>query len=515
MNIRQRIIQILEKLGFIRPKYQTAYCDYEYYEAVLLDKFIMIWAGTLYGTEPELRNLCYCNLLNAFLEKSEESYADRRAILFKYISNIYNPFDKTGKVDKNRTINKHKRTLPISSIINNILIKLCTIYDNEPTRTFDDDEIKSKIINSILYNLKFDEFMDRNYQRAKVLPCIAVMPYAVNDKLKLMYFTPDKFRAKFSNGELVEFCYPTFNTATKQYEFKVLLPNIIETRNSEWELISSEKNQYKEIPVVILTLNDSGATPFSGGWLELVEEQLKLNKIEFDVMLDESYNACPAKEAVNVDLDDIDISPDSVIKITDKAPPELGGGTAGIRFIEATPQFSEIEDYRILKQQQMYINVGIPQSWISGETATPTGVARMLELIPLYEIRRQDINYITNFENRLLKLMQKVAEMNTNINFPKFDSVSIYYPTEKIRLEPSDEYEFDKTQLRDGIITIKEFYDKWSTSSKNLTEEKIIELIKQNKENAKLLNAPKPEIKTLDTELDEQEEKIDDQINME
>lgn len=457
---------------FIRNTYETVQYQRPYYYNAFNSLVLNFWKGTEYEyNHYEIRNLCYYKALTSFYYAMPEDLINRRELLYHYLVNEF-------KASEQGTLQRFRTTLPINENINRILFNYCTAYNETPSREFsDNEEIYESLYNEINSQLK------DAYSIGKLCGLVAVRPYFIDGKFKLKIIAPDNFRVKLSetnNFEPEEIIYIDYDingniihqTWNKDFYFTTdLNGSLIGTMNP---------NPYNEIPFVFLRLENSNGF-WTSGMYNLVENRLRLNKLLFLADLNASFNSSPVKIGINIPDSQMDLMPDKIISATNVTQGDGMLLPPSLEFINPIPQYDSIYNYAKEIEKDNYIALGFPNSMFDAQSGTISGISRVIERQELIEMRQADINYLIEFEKRLLTKIALIATTDGAYNLPLTTTLNIDFGDERIYLEPDIEYEFDKKKMQDGVIAPMKFFQKWGGIDTTMTEQEAVKLIQERK----------------------------------
>ncbi len=482
MNIRPLIITFLKRLGLLDSFFSNAYPKTEYYVAAFEQNFKDAWECTPFGSDVSLRDLSYYRSLTCFYNENEEDYVDRRALFYTYLKNEYNTLNKEQTLeDPLKTLNRYKQTLPIDSNVKQIMRRITKLYDERPAREFTtkNDALQTDLTQ--LYNeMQFDSFIKNVYQLTKYVGWVAVRQRWIEDKPIMLVKTPDQFRIKkdpLDDTKIIEFWEVAifeqkfaFRVWTEKERWFAVPEKHIVKANS-FKIKNVENNSYGRIPYVFLWLH--------GGRLDLNENQLKLNRTQWQADLNASYNANPIKMGVNLEQAKITGAVDEMILVKDIIQPREGDPALPyIEYFQPETAYTELmlaHDNRLARIQRQE---GIPNSIIEGDKSPPSGISRLLEMNELIERKREDEPILIEFEKNIADLVIIISNIDASKGFGDID-FNITYSTEPIVIEPEAEYDFDKRKMNDLTLDTNEFYIKNGGISNDSTFKETKEILEK------------------------------------
>jgi hypothetical protein len=485
-----------------------------FYESVFFNEYQQLWAGTGFEkNDYEMRNLCYYRALAAFYSQRNEDINDRRALLYSYLENEYNT------IDANSTINRYKKTLPIDSLIPQIMKRKTILYDESPARSFyDNNENSEQILNEIYNQANIDSILKYTYSLAKYLGLVLIMPIIKDETLKIRILTPDKFRVNTeqeNNDIITELWYNNYDPTQEKYYHIQIMPDVINYTDLKGKPYiptgftnSTIPNEYGVIPAVLMRFGIAEDI-YTQGEYQMFESQLIQNKLKFQSLLDAAYNASPIKLGRNLPQNTFSVAPDQMLLIPDLA---VNDQEPSLEFIQGNPQFLPVDEYRHMLSEEVQRNQGIPYSMINGDTNPPSGISRLLEMQELLEQRAEDIPKLTNFEGELARMIRVIINNDLGYNLPELQ-FSVTFSDVRIQTEVDVEYNHDTMLYNNYLLDPAEYIKKWGNVPESATVDEVAAIIKQRKEDYDKINLSAGEIidneeDTFANEIEQQEENL-------
>lgn len=434
----------------------------KYYLKTFKEYYREIWKNykKVSMDEAEIESLSFYATMDAFVNNTYEDIEARRELLYHYS----NEFDRDG------TINDNRHKLPIDTVIDRALNLMCVAYDKAPKRLFSEKkniqdayiEIYEKAyVNSILQNI---------YKLAVLHNLVAVRPInTVDGDIDLLYFTPSQMRLWTKDNQVSKIAYVLYDSETKDNVAEVWTNESVEryTKNG----VAEERNPYGQLPFAILNLGNSTEI-YTSGMFGLVESNLYINEITYLARLNSIYNGSPIKIARNLGSGKLELGPDKILYADGSHEHEH---IPTIDYLTPPPEYENLYDYSLQLQKSEMNKLGVPYSILDNDNNNLlSGISRMIERSELTEKRNSHIPKLQKFER---ELANKISIINP-VRDLKPENFKVQFQEENLYLEPSQEYELDKQKLRDGLISIEQFLDKYSDTDDIETIKKRINQIK-------------------------------------
>jgi hypothetical protein len=458
-----------------------------YYAQAFAGEFDVIWGDTPYA--PEIENMTYLRAITAFVGEASTDIEARRQLLYYYASE----FKKSSKDD---SINRYYNQLPIKSILKRFLNEVCTSYSKPITRVFADangreyNETFERYYNDFNTTLKTAYKIARGCGVAAVRP--VVIPTSDGYRVRLQALYPDEFRVKTHtyDATLVEsICYPVASakqgnvktytrsndTTPLQFEFVEFTSDAVNRYDSKFQLLQTEPNPYARIPFVFLRLDD-GEGFYGKQEFDLVEGSLNANKLQFQSNVSIAFTSSPLWLALNMgaSADNIIFSPDAIHAIDGVTPEDF---PPQIEAVRPDSPFRDLEELQAERTANALKNAGLPSSVVEGGTVL-SGVSRMIERLPLTKMQEEDENRLQAFENELLQALMRVLAVDARAIMPSQPiTVSVQFDKESLIDSPKDSYELDRQKFTDGVLSPREFFNRYSTTQV-ITDEEAISMMR-------------------------------------
>lgn len=238
------------------------------------------------------------------------------------------------------------------------------------------------------------------------------------------------------------------------------LPEGIE--DGDLEPIKSRPNPYGRIPFVVMRLAEPNSyDTFSGGLLWLAEECIRANATQWNAEMSEHYDSHGHWVTINMKLDG------TVPRFGVGGYSSVEGADAGdmlppsITNIPAGGQYTNLSEQRRNQIKDALRLAELPESEIVEQSGNPpSGVSRILERMPLIELRRQDIETLRFFEQEFWDMLIRVRNVDTagfEEPLPEGLKVSVTFADESMILEPKDEVELAKARFDAGLISASQY----------------------------------------------------------
>jgi len=500
----------------------------EYYVDAFKTEFESLWAGTEFSrSDIDMNRMCYYRALNCYFGSEQADIIDRRNLMFYYLKNIYGIDRQTS------TLNKHRSILPVDSIVARTLKRVCKLYDQKPDRIFGNGTAQD-IMADIYNDAKIDRILMDGYLLAKLNGIVGMMPYFVNGELHIRTFTPDQFSIKQKEGSLFdvsEFWYPVYNMNEKAFIFRVWTDEErIEYKyekntysaGTAIKILSREPNPYGRIPVVFWRLG-GGKGFFSGGLFEMVETNIKINKLSWQADLQVDYNSSPTRLATNIPESEITGAVDEIIALKNVGKADYELAAPDLRYISPSPLFDAIDEYKRDRKFELQRDLGVPASLIEGDSNPPSGISRLLEMQEPLEMKFEDLPASEKFEEQLADIIRIVSNIDNGTNIGEL-TFHIDYPDEALVIEPDVEYQMDKEKVKDLNMDALAFLKKWGSINDGADINEAKRIIDERRSNYEVLGlfgiaAEEEEVvdeitaTPVNDEIDEQLENINTTIN--
>lgn len=457
---------LLYWLGFNSLPNST-YIDVEYYEEVFKDVIKNAWNNTL--SSNDLKIMSFQRAINCFYDSDAQSIADRRAILYAYLKQIYSTADTS-------TLNRYKKILPAYSNVKRAVKLLCKLYDTEPVRTFSEDENINQLFNNLYEKNAVNTHLKTAYEKAKLSGYVGILPFFNEGKLYIKLYTRDSFIYKKLLGKVIEVSYLEYNSQFNEFGIRTWTPeqtSFVSKNNTKIEV-----NKYGIIPFVVYE--------FEQTMYQTVEHQLRINKYQFQSEQDIDFNINPFKYSINIPAKEFTNAIDEVMVITDVKDDGFNA-MPSMNIVPTAPNYNALQEYIDNETVFMLTSLGIPLSLVRTDGTQPSGISRLLEMTELYEKKYEDEGYIKSKETEFVQMLAVIINIDyqtinvSNVNF------SVSFPNEPIVIEPKDEYEMDKMLVNDNQMDVLDFVKKHGNINQNKTIEEIKAIIDERKKNKELL----------------------------
>jgi len=438
--------------------------------------FTAIWGMTPFATE--VNNLAYFRACTCFLGTTQDDLSYRRELMYAYLKNTF----ATDKIDD--TINELYNIIPIESTINRALRVLCSLYSQAPNRKF---EVENKQIEVAYNESNINTALRKAHKIARLCNTVLVMPVVRDFKIEFDVLPPDLFRVKTDPKDfkkIIELWIPicTIKDGQNVYSFKVWTEEFYIEYDSEGRETSRELNTIKAIPACLLQLDSSDTTDVYGGAnIELLSAAIDSNKLKFLADSDVTYTAFSVWVATNFGKENIKIAPNRILKVDKVTAGEGLEVPPTLESIQGMSAFQQIDDFRLNRDKQSMRNQGLPESMISSNPGlAPSGAALKIDRMELMEIRAEDLDVFSRFENSLYKVMAKVVNYGLGYNLPEKNVVSVNYIEDQEYVDPKDALAEKKELLELGVIGLKDFMNYWQTNELITTDEQALAEMQKN-----------------------------------
>lgn len=446
--------------------------------------FTAIWGMTPFATE--VNNLAYFRACTCFLGTTQDDLSYRRELMYAYLKNTF----ATDKPDD--TIRELYNVIPIESTINRTLRVLCSLYSQAPNRKF---EVENKQIEVAYNESNINTALRKAHKIARLCNTVLVMPVVRDFKIEFDVLPPDLFRVKTDPKDfkkIIELWIPICTIdkdGQNVYSFKVWTEEFYSTYDSEGRETSQEPNKTKTIPACLLQLDSSDTTDVYGGAnIELLSAAIDSNKLKFLADSDVTYTAFSVWVATNFGKENIKIAPNRILKVDKVTTGEGLEVPPTLESIQGMSAFQQIDDFRLNRDKESMRNQGLPESMISANPGlAPSGAALKIDRMELMEIRAEDMDVFSRFENSLYTVMAKVVNYGLSYNLPEKNVVSVNYIEEQEYVDPKDALAEKQALLELGVIGLKDFLNYWQTNELITTDEQALAEMQKNLKLFKLL----------------------------
>jgi hypothetical protein len=465
---------------WFQPTTMNGFKSDKYYSRAFSGVMSERWKGIreISTSIAEIESLCYYRALTAFYGKNPSDIEARRALLYEYLAPVYNTEDATSDLNVNRG------SLPIGTTVRRLMKLLCTAYNEAPKRDFGGIDEGMQAI----YTLgRIDVEMKKIYKKAKLCGMVAIRPVFVNGKLKLLSYTPDDFRVAANPNDTSEAARIVYlDSVNNEPIYRVWDAEKLQTLNIKGKVIGELTHSYERLPFVFLCMDKEHGF-YAGGMFEIVEENIKANEDEYDANLSRRYHAHPIGLAINMGADMPSLAPSRIVQKENVRSGEAQEIEPMLQYISPEGRYAELKEFAEMRLETAMRNEGIPASSLAKQAGTPvSGIARVIERSDLLEERYDDIETLRSFERDLAELIILVSNTDAGTNMT-LDDFSVDYADEQVLIDPDIEYELDKKKMNDGVVDPVQFFRKWGSIDKRLTENELITLVQQRKETLKKL----------------------------
>jgi hypothetical protein len=443
----------------INPNFST-----EVYWKSFREEMRAAWTGTIFAkSHEELASLCYYRMLTAFFQCRPEDLQDRRTALYHFASSYFDV------EDKNSPLLRYRNILPADSPIPRIIRLLSLAYDQEPSRSWGDERTTELLLNAYKEGNTAVALREL-YKVALLCGVAAIKPFYFRGKLRYFVLPPDMFRVvTYENDptEVEKIVYPSerdMGDGRRQRVFNWYDEEFYWATDSDGKKIVPETpHGYGRIPFAIMRLG-SGVDFWTGGMYAEVEQTLRVNLHELLSVENAVFNGFSILVATNmvsansVGQTKIRLSAGDVVQVdardTESAAPSLD-------YVTPSPQYHELRDEAAAMERAIYRRAGIPPS-MTGETQQIlTGVSRIIERQELIENRDAHLEILYRFEQDFFQCLASVANTDGGRSLPNDLEVDVTFADPTLYMEVKDEYEFDKMKVRDGVMEVLAFSEKW------------------------------------------------------
>lgn len=458
-----------------------------YYELAFSDTYKDMWKGivTIANDNEAINDLAFYRALTCWFETDKYAIQDRRTLLFQYARAEF----KTDNADD--TLNRYAQRLPIRSRVRRVLRNVCSLYTEEPHRTFSENESLNEEMLELYGNNKINSELHSMHQLAKLTGIVAVRPYFHNERLKLQTLSLDACRIRVDNGDFVAVTYPRIAEVKGKRELQYVTWSDEEriVQNVKGDVVESEENTYARLPFVFLRF---GNGKYGEPLFDMIESQLDANKTRLLARINLTYTGLAVWLGINLGKEDIVVSPDHLLAFDGVKEGEGLPMPPTLESISPDAQFEEIDNFADSIERSLQHEQGIPPSMTSESQETPpSGIARIIERQELIEFRYNDQMIMRDFEQDLAEMIAHVASIDghlkSTINEDSID-VAVTYAEEKTYVEPTDEFEFDMKRSTEGLMPLRNYFEKWGVNldSEMSDDDFIAKLQAQEEMNARI-----------------------------
>lgn len=466
-----------------------------FYELAFGQEYSALWNGTPF--ENEVGNLSYYQALTAFYNADGQSIADRKKLLFRYLTGEW-------KADTPQdTLNRAYKQLPVDSIVARSVRNMTNLYSESPTRTWETTETLQSVWEALYSDIDADFWLREAHRHARLSGICAMRYYkTASNAVRWQLLTPSQFRVKINADDslTVDEMWIPYAQQTKTQAVTLngfgsgTIPNdymdIENTVFHVWSadefrvydrnlrLVKSEVNPYGRIPFVYVRTGSSNDF-YTGGMMELVSAQMELNKLRLISNLSATWDTETIKHFINLDLDQQGTALlRSGAVLTNNGVREGEGldMPPEVRFYAPDGSYSEVEEFRQSRQQETLRNQGLPESMVSGSATVQSGISRVIERLELTEIRRDDIVAMRRAERELSDLIALVEDVDgADTRLKVGTRFSVDYAEQAVYIPPAEEYELDRMKVKDFVISEADFIRKWGGLEGVVSDENIVE----------------------------------------
>ena len=443
------------------------------------DAITALWQGFPFiaGNSAEISNMCSYQAVVAFYLDTQEETTDRRRLLKSY---MYACDYDTSALS---WVNRIDISFPTNSSIPSIADKLNILYDIAPVRLFSSNENIDADMNNLYKNANMNGFMQTVSELTYLCDTVAVGVSKVAGELRKFYLTPDLYRVKTNpdDSDIIDAIYyvnidiensllesHTWTNETHKIEYL----GINGMKNNTPDTIID--NELGRIPFVFSQSKTKPANGrFTGGRISLIDKQLEINQTVLMARNGSTYDGSPFYLGINLG-GVVDMKPGSV-KFVDDLTDEMQTPSLEI----TTPENMYADQMARADEltRRLEVSAGVPLSMVSIDTAViESGVAKAIDLQPLYLTRQQQIPFYEKFERELYQLILDVM----GFEYPT-DEFSITYTAPTIVIDPIIEKEIDDKLLKDGLISLSSYTAKYGNGLSE-DEDEIIGVITARKE---------------------------------
>ena len=392
--------------------------------------------------------------------------------------------------DNEDTLNIAKSRIPTSKdVVDKVLNNLCAIYSQGIDRNIDNELFE-----------RIDYKLQDVHKTALFTGSCLVRPYFISkDEIEfdLYSFTPDMYRTVYKDFELNEvwIVKPTqgeneveISTTNDvkhplEYNFRVWekrADGIYKvTRDNRGGLIEEEKSRYDFIPFIELKTETTNYHYSDGGLYSLLELQANLNERDYVIQNNIFDSGLAFNIGINLGLKD----GEQDIKLSRRRLHTI----ENVRDTQALPEVMfnsaqflglELRDERTQFLREKILMFGLPANLVNPDGTLQSGIAMAVERSELFEFREQQLGIIKNFDYKLFKLIEKVANKDgVKVDFKDY---SFSTARNEVIKDKKEDWDYDLQLYDKGLITIEQLAERHDIE---ITQEQINQNLKDKNGN--------------------------------
>lgn len=460
-----------------------------YYEDAFGGEFGMWWGTTRFMAE--IREMCFYRAMTCFAGGAMEDIEDRRRLLFYFLRHEF------SSAQRDDVLIRMAHKLPVQSFIPKALRNLCIAYNEPPARqwgTPDEPDAYNESFQYVYEEMGFDRAAQRIYRLGKLCNVILVRPLIDAEMRKYVVdlFTPDIFRVTHVGRKITEVWYRTQREVDGVWEnvLRVWTEEEYYYADGEGAKIAGteQPNPYGRLPFVVLRMETpENDDPYGGdSMFDLVEDNLKANQKDFCADVGLTMNGFGMWLFMNTGMtgQTVAASPDKVLVVEGVAGGETDDLPPHIEHVVGNAMFQDIRTDKREGMRESLRNREIPDSLLNENPGIPaSGIARLMERLPLLESRDADKLTLKVFERDFAELVALVANVDgyDAVALPEKFEFHVDFAEEKIYLEPDVDYELKRKKATNGDISLEE-YARDVMGLDETDPERIAEIIAERKE---------------------------------
>lgn len=446
------------------------------YQSAFALSFSVVWGSTIFANE--VSNLAYFRALTCFYGSTQDDLSYRRKLMYAYLRNDF------GSDSQDDTINQLYNVIPVQSSLKRVLRNLCGLYSQAPNRKFG---VVNPAIAEAYKKSNINSSFKYAHKLGRLCNTVLVMPTVRDFKIEIDVLPPDLFRVDTDPKDFkkITALWIPISTIDKAgspvYTFKVWTKETYQTLDLEGREITSEVNPYGVIPGCILQFENDSTDFYGGGNYDLLDAIIDDNKSKFLANNDLVYTSFSVWIATNLGTEITKIAPNRVMKVNKVSNDVSQDSPPSLENVSGNGVFPNIELTRTDRNKEALRNQGIPESLVSANPGlAPSGAALKADRQELMEIRVEDTDVFSRFENEFYPVFAKVVNHGLSLGLPGQCSVSVDYIEPQEYIDPKDALADKQAQFDAGIIGAKDYLNYFVTNENITTDEQAIEFMSKN-----------------------------------
>jgi hypothetical protein len=426
-------------------------------------EFVATW-GQLPQFKADIHHLEFMHVQTCWLESALDDMQARRRAVESLARSVLSPTDVPDE-----ELKKWWPLFGVESVSGKLADAICTLYNDAPFREFSADEGVNQAFGQIYETFEVNHTMKDAYRASLFTNLVAILPDWEEKKIRVL--TPDYFRI-FGDELWIAKGYGGY--ANK--EFEVWTKETVSIVDHGGKSVKRETNPYGRIPAVMLKLNRSNDI-YGSGISEAAELGAWSNFIRLISTRVAVFQSYSVGFAQNFDiLPGTRMGPGYIM--SGKNPGGEPGSIPDFKYVNPSPQFVQLEEYRQSVIRQFEKNHGLPSFLVDDAGTPPTGAALQVMERQLNDKRKEHTYALIKAEKDLCSLIAQQAKMFAGRDLNP-EAFGIQYSDVETFNNAGDELDYDVIRMGQGLVSPSALVLKYF--NQRMTDEAAAAFIANNK----------------------------------